>query len=453
VVLLTLLLASCGRGNDGARGGPGGRVPGSETPLIPVKVAKAVLDRMDSYVLVNTTLIAERVVNVVAKVSGLVKSIEVEEGDEVRSGDLLAKLDEEELRLELESAKIKFERLEKAFRRAKELFESRMISQEEFEKSKFDYETAKVGYESAKLRLRYASIRSPISGIVIERKIKVGDLVRTNQEVFTVADFKPILAEIHVPEKDIRSIRVGQEAKVTVEAIPDVEFLGRVKRISPVVSPESGTVKVTIEVRDPKRLLKPGMFASVYILVESHLNAVVIPKMALIFGEEGERVFVVRDSVAEERIVKTGFSDRERVEIVSGVEAGELVVTVGQDELRDGMRVRIVSGEGFEVPERAEVKPPAEELPGGKAEAKPPAARPPEGEGGPRPPVMGPPKGKLAALLSNPKVRAEYEKRLKEDPEFMKDPEKRRKFIKEMIEKFGKEIPRPNQKRGPLETR
>lgn len=383
---------------------------GGGTVSIPVKVAKAEFGRMDSYLLVNTTLSAERMVSVVAKVSGLVTHIKAEEGDAVKSGDLLTKLDDEELRLELESAKIKFGKLENDLQRAKGLFESRMISQEEFERNKFDYETARVQYESARLKLQYASIRSPISGVVTERKIKVGDLVRTNQEVYTVADFKPILAEIHVPEKDIRSITVGQGAKITVEAIPGTDFFGKVKRISPVVSPMSGTVKVTIEVYDSKGLLKPGMFASVYILVETHVNTVIIPKIALIFGEESQRVFLVRDSIAKSVTVETGFSDRERVEILSGVSVGELVVTVGQEELRDGIRLRIVSGEGLEIPEKeTEVKSPTEE----------------------------PMDDKLKAFLANPKVKAEYEKMLKKDPEFMKDPEKRREFMSEMMKKFG----------------
>jgi len=116
--------------------------------------------------------------------------------------------------------------------------------------------------------------------------------------VFKIADFDPILARIYIPEKDINKVVEGQMARVVSEFLPDIEFNGRVKMVSPVVDPESGTVKVTIEMGDLSGgALRPGMFASVFTIVDQHQDALLIPKKALILEAEADEVFVVRDFV------------------------------------------------------------------------------------------------------------------------------------------------------------
>ena len=181
------------------------------------------------------------------------------------------------------------------------------------------------------------------------RNIEVGNMVTNNQVVASVAKFDPLLARIQVTEKDFGKITVGQTARITVEAAPEREFTGTVKMISPVVDPESGTVKVTVEIpRTDKSLLRPGMFASVYIITETRINTLVIPKKALVLEGEGNQVFTFETDPesgrgqAQRRRIEIGFTDSDRLEILNGLSQGEQVITVGQEGLRPGSPVRLV---------------------------------------------------------------------------------------------------------------
>ena len=158
-----------------------------------------------------------------------------------------------------------------------------------------------------------------------------------------MVDYDLLLARIYIPEKEIGKIKPGQKAKIEVEAFPNKSFAGIVKMINPVIDPTSGTVKVTIEIQKADTGLLPGMFASVYVLTDLHENAITIPKKALILESEIDRIYIFDNGEARLRDVSVGFSDGGRIEILAGVKSGETVITVGQEGLRDGAKVRILN--------------------------------------------------------------------------------------------------------------
>jgi membrane fusion protein (multidrug efflux system) len=140
-------------------------------------------------------------------------------------------------------------------------------------------------------------------------------------------------------------LRVGHAARLVVDAIEDAEFFGRIDRMSPVVDPETGTMKVTIEVRDQSRQLKPGMFARVHIVHDTHRNTVLAPRDAIIEEDDQTSVFVVQDSTAFRRTVETGYVNSVHIEVVKGLDEGDTVVTIGKGSLKDSTRVELVSQE------------------------------------------------------------------------------------------------------------
>jgi len=452
---LALLFLRCGKGEEKSSGrnpagSPGGLWTGG---AIPVKVARVRREPISTYILTHTTLEAQRQVDVIARVSGLVEWLGVEEGDKVQEGQVLAKLDDQELVLELERTQAQVENYRRLYERARDMYQKDLISRESFENTKYQYETAKAQYESARLRVEYARIRSPIMGILTRRFIELGGQVTINQKVFTVADYDTLFARIYVPEKEIKKVSIGQKARITVEAFPDQSFWGRVKMISPVVDPASGTVKVTIEIPKRQTELLPGMFASVYIITETHPQALVIPKRALLLESETDRVFVCQEGVARQREVKLGFSDQDRVEVLKGLEEGEQVVIIGQEGLREGARVAIVAEEAVsttpvavESPQRpatpGDIQAPA--YPGSRQPEEKPS-RPPESSlqasRGPQfPPGLDPERFKRfeQMMLRHPEIRKEYEKRLQEDPDFATNVAKKIQFFREMRRKFFK---------------
>lgn len=345
VMFLCSYLSGCG--NDQASGKNSGDRTGSNrrdtqiSAAIPVQVMEAKRGDISLYLLQTTTIEAKRQVDILAKVSGQVIRLLAEEGIRVKEGDLLAKLDEAELKIEFMKTKGTMETDKVMLERAQNMLEKNLISEENYETARLQYESSKAAHEAARIQLGYTNIRSPFDGVVTVRNIELGQHVNVNQSLFVVADFDPLRAKIYVPEKDVGRIYEGQEAKITVEAEPGLEFKGVVQMISPVVDPASGTSKVTIDIEDDKGKLKPGMFASVFITTETHKNALIIPKKALILESDLDQVYIYQDGKAHKVNLRIGIASGDNLEVISGLQEGDLVVTAGQDGLREGLPIRI----------------------------------------------------------------------------------------------------------------
>lgn len=313
------------------------------TSAIPVEVAYAGNGEISAYYSSTATLEADEEARVVAKVRGVVKELLVEEGDFVTAGDVLAQLEDEQLEIEAQRARATMERLNNEFRRKQELYEKNLISAEEFENAKYEYEAQKSAYELADLKIKYSKIRAPISGVVSDRLIKAGNMVNTDQEVFKITDFDPLLAVLHIPEHEMNKLKKGQTALMHFDALPGERFMGEVLRISPTVNPETGTFEVTISIHDESRQLKPGMFGRVRIVYDTHPSALLIPKNAVITEDGLSSVFVINNSVAYRKDISTGYTNGNNVEILSGINPADTVVTIGQSSLQDSSLVEIVS--------------------------------------------------------------------------------------------------------------
>ncbi len=329
-------LTSCGKNGEAKNKDE------EKTVLIPVEVATVTQDQIAAFLTGTATLEAEEEAEVVAKTAGIVEKILVEEGMFVQKGQVLAKLEEDMLAIEVEKARADLNKLENDFERNRKLFQKNLISKEEFENTRFQYEAQKAAFEMAKLNLEYASIRAPITGVVANRYIKTGNMVSVNQPVFKIVDFQHLIANLFVPEVEIQKIQVGQRAELTFDATNGTVFEGIVERISPIVDPNSGTVKVTVAVKDGKAHVKPGMFARVRIIYDIHPNSLLIPKQAVLSEDGDEVVFTVKDSLAIKKVVKTGYTSEALVEIVEGLSLGDQVVVVGQNGLKDSSKVEIV---------------------------------------------------------------------------------------------------------------
>ena len=460
-VLLFLVLFACGEEEAqqaGGQGGRAGRAGRGGAAAAPVKVEAVQRGDISAYILKNTTLEAERWIDVRARRSGQVIALLKEEGDPVRAGTILARLDADAAQISVAQREISYREAKQRYEREDALFQRNLGSKQTYESAKTQFESSKAQLDQAKLDLSYTAIRAPIEGIMTLRNIEVGNMVTNNQVVASVAKFDPLLARIQVTEKDFGKITVGQTARITVEAAPEREFTGTVKMISPVVDPESGTVKVTVEIpRVDESLLRPGMFASVYIITETRRNTLVVSKKALVLEGEGNQVFTFETDPetgrgqAQRKRIEIGFTDSDRLEILDGLSQGEQVITVGQEGLRPGSPVRLVG----------EAAPPAFAGRGGQGRAgrgqmgeggQGRAGRGQMGEGGQgrqgrgqmgEGGQQGGGRGQGGDLTDRmkrmierfPEVKAEYDKRVKKDPELATNMEKLRAFVAEMREK------------------
>jgi membrane fusion protein (multidrug efflux system) len=358
-VLALLLAAGCGdagadAGGREAGGAPGGRrgggfppggFPGGEggqSAAIPVEVAEVVRRDVADLLETTGTLEAEQEVDVVARIGGPIVELGAEEGDRVREGDLLARIDDRELRAQLEILRVALEEARANYERAQASFAAQIISREALDQTKARFESAAAQIKGVEIQLGYTRVAAPFGGLVIERAVKLQEFVQNGGRLFRISDFDPLLCPIQIPEKDLRRIRKGQSAFLTVEAFPDERFAASVLRINPVVDRASGTVKVTLAVQG-RELLRPGMFASVHLRTDVHADATVIPKRALVLESIGDTVYVLEEGVARRREVSLGFEEAELVEVLSGLQPGERVLVVGQDSVSDGTPVYVLA--------------------------------------------------------------------------------------------------------------
>ena len=310
---------------------------GDESSIrVPVEVARVKTGDISATFSGTATLEAKEETDVV------VKQILAEEGDEVQAGQILAKLDDEKLAVQLQQAGANLQKLENEYQRSQELFKKNLISAEEFQRSQYEYEHQKASYDQASLDLQYTSIRSPINGVIAQRLIKRGNMTLTNQAVFRVTGLNPLQAVLHVPEHQIKKMRVGHTAHLRVDAVPDNDCMGRIERISPVVDPSTGTIKVTIQIDNAKRRLKPGMFTRIDVIYDVRANTLLVPKNAIMAEDRESSVFVVKDSVALRRVIKTGYVNTSHTEILNGLEMDDIVVTTGKSSLKDSIKVEVV---------------------------------------------------------------------------------------------------------------
>src|SRR6266850_4524905 len=192
----------------------------------------------------------------------------------------------------------------------------------------------------AKRNLGYTVVVSPMPGYVSERPADIGEYVSPQQKVATVVNLNPLRVRIDIPEQAIPQIHTGESVSVSVSGYPDRNFAGRVARVSPNVTASSRTLTVEADVENPKAELKPGQFATVRILLPQTEPAVLVPQRALRTISGATYVFVIKNGHAEQRLVQSGQTEGDLVELKSGVAADELVATSNVDQLSDGAAVR-----------------------------------------------------------------------------------------------------------------
>ena len=321
-----------------------------ETPPIPVETSAPV--RGDVYAMYTGTAPIEAYAeaDVIAKVDGEVRELLVEEGDEVSKGQILARLDGDRLKLELNESEAKLRKLQRDYERNIDLKAKGLISDGDFEKIKYEMEALEAAFNLASLELDYTQIRAPIEGVVAQRFIKLGNTISEGDALFKVTSLDPLVAYLHVPEREYRNIDPGQPVGIEIDALAGERIAAVVSRVSPVVDPQTGTFKITVEIADTKKRIKPGMFGRIGVIYDVHENALQVPRSAIIEDQGAASVFVVEGDRAVRRPVVTGYGNRGMVEISSGLRDGEQVVTVGQASLKDDSRVTVIGRAGSTEP-------------------------------------------------------------------------------------------------------
>jgi membrane fusion protein (multidrug efflux system) len=310
----------------------------SATPL-PVEVSLP--GRADIYATYATTstLESDSDAPVLARVAGEVVEILVEEGTRVTKGQILARLDGEQLRLEMLQSKANLDQVRNEYDRLVDMQKRGLVSVAMYEGLKYDLEALEASFELKRLNYSYTKIRAPIAGIVSSREIKVGRQINVNDPAFRITDTSKLVAYLRIPQTELTKFSAGHAVKLSVDAIPDVMFAATIDRISPTIDIRNGTFRATAYIDNSDNSLAPGMFARFDIAYEKHADALLIPTAALIEEDNIAVIYIINGESVERRVIETGIKSGSMVEVLSGLDITESVVVTGQAGLRDGSRV------------------------------------------------------------------------------------------------------------------
>jgi membrane fusion protein (multidrug efflux system) len=264
----------------------------------------------------------------------------VEEGRRVQRGQLLIRLQDEEQRGAVARAESQLKQSQRDLERHAELYREQLVTEKLYLDAQYAVERDELALDDARRELGYTEVRAPIAGTVTERLVNLGDHVTLNQPLFRIVDFDSIVARIYVPEQQLRSLALEQQARLRSDSLA-VPFRGEIDRIAPVVDPETGTVKVTVAT--PRQDgLRPGMFVEVELVTAVRDDALLVPKSALVY--DNDRVFVFRlggDRRVERMPLLPALEDAANVMPAEGFDVGDQLVVAGQSGLKDGGLVRV----------------------------------------------------------------------------------------------------------------
>jgi membrane fusion protein (multidrug efflux system) len=294
-----------------------------------------------SYYSATASLDPDKMADILARVSGVIERIVAEEGDRVGKGAVLLHVDDDEYRHRVTLAQVDVEQNSLRFERSQKMVEQGLTSAESFETARSDLRSAEAELELAELELSYTAVTAPFSGRVVRRLVDQGQTVSNGTSLFTIADMSRLLARVHVPAKEFRRIHPDQPVQLAVSSTGD-RLAGRIDLVSPLVDPESGTIKVTVEVTDYPPTTRPGDFVEVSIVTDRHEDSLLVPRVAVVTERGRSTVFVADGEVAQQRTVELGLQDENHAEVLSGIEEGDLVVVQGQRALRDGQPISIL---------------------------------------------------------------------------------------------------------------
>ncbi|MGL5393810.1 MAG: efflux RND transporter periplasmic adaptor subunit [Shewanella sp.] len=333
-VLLVSMLAACGEEEVAKK---------EEKYAIPVETTTVIQGNVSSFYSTTATLEAPQEANVVSRIAGLIEVINVEEGDRVKKGQSLAIIDAKRQQYDLDRSEAEVKIIEQELNRLKKMNNKEFISADSMAKLEYNLQAAIARRDLAELQVKESHVVSPIDGIIAKRYVKAGNMAKEFGDLFYIVNQDELHGIVHLPEQQLTSLRLDQEAQVFSNQQSKNAINAKVLRISPVVDPQSGTFKVTLAVPNQDARLKAGMFTRVELKYDTHENVITVPYSALINQDNKQALYVIDGTNANRREVEIGYREGDAVEIVSGIKPGEVVVTRGQQNLKDQSLVEVIT--------------------------------------------------------------------------------------------------------------
>jgi len=338
-----LALSACGR-TEGQ--GP----PPPAAPPTQVHTAHLTTGPITRPIVLPAQVIPLQQATLYAKVSGYLKTINVDKGDKVATGAVLARIEIPELvaararqQAELKAASSDYERLQKALAQTPDLVVPDTVDQ-----ARGRFEVARASLAESETLLGYATITAPFSGVITQRNVDPGALIQAgnaSSAIVSLMDFSTVRLQVAVPEIEAARVAVGQSVRVTTDNLPGRQFDGQVTRFTYALDPANRTMLVEAILKNPDLALRPGMLVTVKLGIEHKEQATLMPVEALVAERSNNFTYTVEGNKAVKHAIKVGFNDGKNVEVLDGLEPGDSIILAGKLKLSDGQPVQVVAAQ------------------------------------------------------------------------------------------------------------
>jgi len=334
---LTLGLAACG-----SESGAEGMATAPKPTAVTVTVAPVAVRQVERTVSIVGTLEANEHAQLASESQGQVTAIEADLGDRVKKNQILARVRTDVLEAKLREADASLAEATADEGRSQPLRSQGIIAPQEYEKIRTALEVARARRDLLRIELERATVRSPFDGSVSERLVNLGDYVQPGTAMFRLVQDDPLKFRGELPERDVPSLSIGQEVRITVDAYPDEKFLGRVSRVGAASDPTARALAFEVLVPNADHRIRPGFFGRGDLVLRRDAEAVAVPRSAVTTFAGVTKLFVVENGVAHERTIVLGTDLGDGwIEVTDGVSQGMQVATSGLSRLTEGAQVTV----------------------------------------------------------------------------------------------------------------
>jgi len=342
--IILLIAVACLAGGAYALYGGGNATPqarpgGGARPGIPVEMAVVQTRPFVEQEIAIGSLASDESVIIRSEIAGRIDRIAFEEGQRIARGELLVTIDDSIYRAEFDQAEARLNLSRANYDRALDLQKRGAGTQRALDEAASKLQEDRATLDLARARLERTEIQTPFAGVIGIRRVSPGDYIMAGQEIVNLEAIDPIKVNFGLPEMLLSAVSEGQSINVSVDAFPGEVFSGEVYAINPRIDAAGRNVELRARIANPDGRLRPGLFARVAIIFSRQDDAVMIPERALVPVQGRQTVFVVEDGKAVSRAIETGGRDDDMVQVMSGLSAGETIITGGQLKVREGMPV------------------------------------------------------------------------------------------------------------------
>ncbi len=342
-IAICLALTACNRSEGESQ-------PPAAAPAAEVHTAHLTTGPITRSIVLPAQVIPLQQATLYAKVAGYLKTINVDKGDKVAAGAVLARIEIPELvaararqEAELKAAASDYERLQKALAQTPDLVVPDTVDQ-----ARGRFEVARASLSESETLLGYATITAPFAGVITQRFVDPGALIQAgnaSSAIVSLMDFSTVRLQVAVPEVEAARVAVGQPVRVTTDNLPGRQFDGPVTRFTYALDPNNRTMLVEAILKNPDLALRPGMLVTVSLGIERKDKATLMPADALVTERSNNFVYVAEGDKAMKRAIKVGFNDGKSVEVLDGLKDSDVVILAGKQKLSDGQPVRVAAAQ------------------------------------------------------------------------------------------------------------